>query len=164
MQTETINTCIEAGTTLILGIIGICITRYYSKHTQAIANETMMKQLFTEFNKRYDELNNYLAEIEQKYKEIDDLKNATKDGHDNYGAFLQQKVIDYFSLCAEEFYWYEHKKRIDPLIWKSWNAGMNYWYNEVETIKELWKKEIEANGKESYYIKGEIEFFKEKQS
>lgn len=164
MEQETINTCIEAGTTLILGIIGICITRYYSKHTQKIENEKMMKELFTEFNKRYDEINDHLVEIEQHFKTLAELEKAQSDIHENYGDFLKQKVIDYFSLCAEEFYWFHHKKRIDPIIWESWHSGMNYWYNEVPAIQDLWKKEIEANGKESYYITDETEFFVDKKS
>jgi hypothetical protein len=65
------------------------------------------------------------------------------------------------SQCAEEYFWYK-KKRIDDLVWDSWSAGMNYWYNhESGIIKELWKKEIEnKRGLKSYYINNGDEFFK----
>jgi len=139
--------------TLILGIVGIGITAYYSWHTKKIADEQMLKQLFTEFNLRYDELNDYLFQIDKEYRTKETLEQAENSRE------LKQKVIDYFILCAEEFYWYHHKKRIDPLIWKSWQSGMNYWYNKVPAIKELWDEEVKANGKESYYITDNVEFF-----
>lgn len=141
-------------TTLILGGIGLVITVYYSWHTKKIADEQMLKQLFTDFNERYDKLNDFLVLIENKYPTLDSL-NQAKDAD-----LLKQKVIDYFSLCAEEFFWYYHKKRIDPIIWASWQAGMKYWYNEVPTIYTLWEQEVKANGKQSYYITNEEEFFK----
>ena len=114
----------------------------------------MLKQLFTEFNSRYDAINNYLVQIEGEYPTLELLENAENSN------FLKQKVIDYFSLCAEEFYWFYHKKRIDNLIWNSWQSGMNYWYNNVPAIKSLWDREVETNGKESYYITNHVEFFK----
>ncbi len=139
--------------TIILGIVGIGITAYYSWHTKKIADEQMLKQLFTEFNQRYNVLNDHLFLIEQEFRTIELLNQAENSRE------LKQKVIDYFSLCAEEFFWYYHKKRIDTLIWKSWQSGMNYWYNEVPAIKALWEVDLKANGKESYYITDHVEFF-----
>lgn len=139
--------------TIILGLVGITITAYYSWHTKKIADEQMLKQLFTEFNQRYDVLNNYLFQIAQEYSTMDLLNQAENSRE------LKQKVIDYFSLCAEEFYWYHHKNRIDYKIWKSWYSGMNYWYNKVPAIKALWNEEVMSNGKESYYITNHVEFF-----
>jgi hypothetical protein len=139
--------------TIILGVLGITLTAYYSWHNKRIADEQMTKQLFTEFNLRYDALNNYLFQIAQDYPSLELLSKAENSKE------LKQKVIDYFSLCAEEFYWYHHKKRIDSLIWKSWQSGMNYWYNEVPAIKALWEEEVKSNGKESYYITNHVEFF-----
>lgn len=140
-------------TTLILGTFGIILTGYYSWHTQKLANEKMQKDLFTEFNKRYDALNEPLTQIEQNYSTLE-LLNQAKNPEK-----LKQKINDYFILCSEEFYWYHHKKRIDPIIWKSWQAGMSYWYNKVPTVKALWKQEILNNGKDSYYITDNTEFF-----
>jgi len=148
MDTTIIATCILGGT-------GIIITAYYSWHAKKIANEQMLKQLFTEFNKRYSDLNDSLVEIKENFSKIEDLTNSDREYE------LRNKVNDFFNLCAEEFYWCYHKKRIDPLIWKSWHAGMNDWYR-VPIIKELWKNEIKANGKDSYYINDKIEFFTDK--
>jgi len=139
--------------TIILGSIGIIVTFYYSKHTKKIAHEQLLKQLFTEFNSRYKEINQHLAYIEQNCPKLDELNKSEN------ATFLKDKVMDYFSLCAEEFFWHYHKKRIDPLIFNSWQSGMNYWYNNVPAIRSLWELEVKANGKLSYYITNEKEFF-----
>lgn len=139
--------------TIILGFVGSSIAALNYYYNWKLAKDKMNKELFTEFNNRYDKLNDYLYQIAQEYPTVellDKAKNSKK---------LKQKVIDYFSLCAEEFYWYHHKKRIDSLIWKSWHSGMNYWYNEVPAIKALWEEEVKSNGKESYYINNNVEFF-----
>jgi len=140
--------------TIILGAVSIILTAYYSWHTKKISHEQMLKQLFTEFNQRYDSLNSNLIEIEREYPTVKQFEEANN-------MELKQKVIDYFILCSEEFFWFYHKKRIDPLIWKSWQAGMNYWYNNVPAIKALWEKEVQTTGKLSYYITNKIEFFNE---
>jgi len=142
--------------TIVLGALGILITGYYSRHTKKISDEQLLKQLFTEFNERYSILNDHLKEVENKYKTLSELEKS-KDAD-----FLKKNVIDYFSLCAEEYYWYKHKKRIDKLIWVSWQSGMNYWYNKVPAIKDLWNIEVKENGKLTYYIEeGENGFFQE---
>jgi hypothetical protein len=140
--------------TIILGLIGLGITFFYSYNQKKISDDQMQKQLFTEFNRKYSKLNNTLNLIEIKYPTLD-LLNKADDA-----IKLKQDVIDYFSLCAEEFYWYHHKKRIDTLIWNSWHSGMNYWYTNVPAIKELWEQEVKTNGKASYYIIDDNEFFK----
>lgn len=142
--------------TVGLTIVGSLMTWYYSRATKKLANEQMAKQLFTEFNKRYAELNDFLNKIENKYPTMDELNKAEDSD------LLKQKVIDYFSLCAEEFYWYHHKHRIDKIIWVSWQSGMNYWYQNVPAIKELWHRELQTSGKQSYYINDGDEFFQEK--
>ena len=138
--------------TIILGFVGIGITLYYSLHSKKLAHDQMMKELFDEFNKRYSVLNNSLVEIETKYSTTEKLNSATNS------FSLKQAVQDYFNLCAEEFYWYHHKGRIDKIVWDSWQSGMIYWYN-VPSIKDLWEREIQLNGKESYYIVDKTEFF-----
>ena len=138
--------------TSIFGAVGIFITCYYSHNSKKIADEKMLKELFTEFNQRYNGLNKYLVEIEGKYNSIDLFNEA-----ENF-YIIKQKVIDYFNLCAEEYFWHKHKERIDPVIWESWQIGMNYWI-KVPTIKSLWKEEIKNNGYVSYYLNDEDEFF-----
>lgn len=147
--------------TIILGSVGILVTLYYSWQSKKLAHEQMQKQLFTEFNQRYNVLNDYLIEIELHYPTLELLKKTNNCTVEQQKVdMLKRKVIDYFSLCAEEFYWFHHKKRIEPLIWNSWQSGMNYWYKNVPSIKGLWEAELRLNSKESYYITNEVEFFK----
>ncbi len=139
--------------TIILGATGIVVTIVYSWQAHKLAHEQMQKQLFTEFNKRYDALKDSLVEIQTKCPTIEKL-NLHEDS-----VLLKRKVNDFFNLCAEEFFWWKHKKRIDDLVWASWQAGMNYWYNKLPAIKTLWKMEVESSGKKSYYITDKVEFF-----
>ena len=140
-------------TPIILGVIGYFITAYFAKSSKQIAKDNMMKELFKDFNSRYDKLNNNLVRLDKDKPSLEELKKIAD--YDEY----HQTIIDFFNLCAEEFYWYHHKKRIDPIVWNSWQKGMNYWYNNIPAIQQLWEKEIENDGKVSYYIIDRNEFF-----
>lgn len=139
---------------LILTAAGILLTYWHNRHARRLANEQMMKQLFTDFNERYGRLNDFLIEIQSNCPTLEELKL-----HKN-GVDLKKKVLDYFNLCAEEYYWYK-KGRIDETIWNSWQSGMNYWYRNVPAIHSLWDDEMKANGPQSYYIEDKNAFFKE---
>jgi hypothetical protein len=108
-----------------------------------------MKELFKEFNKRYDKLNGKLYFIIE-----------SQISHEEYSLTQLDKNVlyDFFNLCAEEFFWYK-KGRIDPKLWKSWNAGMNFWFSH-QVIKDLWLEEMKSKtGKTSYYLEKNEEFF-----
>ena len=113
----------------------------------------MMKDLFKEFNERYDKLNHSLHKIEKNCKKLSDLEDSPK---------LAYKLNDFFNLCAEEYFWYK-KGRIDKDIWSAWSDGMNDWYNNVEVIQNAWEAEIKNRGYTSYYIKKKDDFFKLRQ-
>ena len=115
-----------------------------------MGQDRLSKELFMEFNKRYDNINHRLYRIEKKCKSLKDLENESK---------LESKLNDFFNLCAEEYYWCK-KGRIDEFIWHAWSDGMNDWYNGVEIIREAWDKEIEKRGCKSYYIKQKNDFLK----
>jgi len=136
----------------IIGFFGLSITLVYNNFNRKMSNDKMQKELFTEFNVRYDKLNESLYKIQLECQTIDDIENNSE---------LKLKLMDFFNLCSEEFYWFYHKKRIDPMIWHCWQQGMNYWYNSVPVIKEMWKLEMNLSGKQSYYITNKIEFFKD---
>lgn len=126
-----INTIIATITPLVLGVVGLI----YTHKTKKISDDNIFIHLFQEFNKRYDVINNDLIKIVNK-SSIDELTIEEKT-----------VIIDYFNLCAEEFYWYYHKKRIDHIIWYAWAGGMKYYYHS-KIIRDMWKKEI------SYYEDG----------
>lgn len=136
-------------TTAILGGSGLLITYIYNRHNRKLANDKMHKELFTEFNKRYDALNDDLNKIVHTINTLEQL---------NHNEHLQSKLNDFFNLCAEEYFWYK-KNRIDDSVWKSWSSGMNYWYQASPVIKEAWKKEFSKNGYTSYYLKAGEHFF-----
>jgi hypothetical protein len=144
---------------VVTGSIGVavwCSTRVFNKNQSEIASHQLQKELFGEFNKRYDVLNGYLEKI-VKYDSLEELM----DKKPNKYPFLRNKLNDYFNLCGEEFYWY-NKGRIDEDLWKSWEVGMNSWYNNHKIIREAWKEEYDNFGYQSFYLKEDEQFFKEK--
>lgn len=114
----------------------------------------MQKELFTEFNKRYDEINNDLNNLGNatviEFRTIFTIEQNKK---------IKQSIYDFFNLCAEEHYWYS-KKRIPKKVWISWEKGMNDIYNRSEVIQTIWEEECKDNGHISYYINKKDEFFK----
>ncbi|SDD13589.1 hypothetical protein SAMN04488104_101618 [Algoriphagus faecimaris] len=138
---------------LIISLIAIWLTSRYQKHTQKLADDRMMKDLFTEFNQRYDLINNKLDIISKlSIEEWNGLK--AKDREKKEGV-----VIDFFNICAEEYYW--HKEgRINGNIWVSWNKGMNDIFNKSKVIQGLWAEECENEGYKSYYISHKNEIFR----
>ena len=147
---EIISSLINAGATILTGIIVAVVAFNYNRHSKKMEHDRMMKDLFKEFNKRYDKINHSLFEIEKKCKTLKDLEEHPK---------LKYKLNDFFNLCAEEYFWYK-KGRIDDGIWYAWSDGMNDWYNGVEIIREAWEAEIKKRDCKSYYIKHKNEFFK----
>jgi hypothetical protein len=137
-------------TTIILGITGILITLYHHWHLRRLNRDKMNKELFTEFNDRYNDLNDSLLDMVDKKLTLEALEK-----HPDF----KKDLIDYFNLCAEEYYWFR-KKRIDKKVWFSWYAGMNYWYSESEVIKEMWRREIQGEGYQSYYLNRGDNLFK----
>lgn len=125
---------IETIITIIIGYLGLL----YNLITCKIAKDKFFKELFIEFNSRFDNLNEAINEI------------STKKSH--WGIIDDQKykeaiVCDYLNLCAEEYLWYK-KGRIEPDVWKAWSAGMKY-YLSNPYIKEVYHKQKEERN--SYY-------------
>jgi len=141
--------------TVGLGLLVWFSTKEYNDTQTKLANDRLEKELFTEFNKRYDELNECLEEITSDFSSIQDLHNFER------GKYLRYKLNDYFNLCAEEYYW-SQKGRIDAKIWKAWEIGMNSWYTKYPIIQEVWKEELKEFKPQSFYIKRGDEFFKKK--
>ncbi len=141
--------------TLFLGIAVLLSTNKYNKNQSQIASHQLQKELFSEFNKRYDILNGYLEKITE-YKSLEHLMDKKRNKY----PFLRNKLNDYFNLCAEEFYWFNNG-RIDENLWKSWEVGMNSWYDNHSIIREAWEEEYENFGYQSFYLKENEQFFKE---
>lgn len=118
----------------VAAVIAGSLSFVYFVHTQKLEEIKLFKQLFTEFNQRYDSLNEPLYGIL----------------HGNSGDTLNDSQVstltDYFNLCAEEYFYYKHGY-IDSEVWKAWSNGMKLFFNNAR-IKKLWQEEKKT---ESYY-------------
>jgi hypothetical protein len=138
---------------LIISGIAIWLTNRYQRHTKKLANDKMMKELFTEFNQRYDKINNSLAIIAklsvEEWEELDKKQQTQNEG----------VIVDFFNICAEEYYWHS-QGRINGNIWSSWHKGMNDIYNQSQVIQNIWEVECKNDGYKSYYISKKDDIFK----
>jgi hypothetical protein len=100
---------------------------------QKLQEAKLFKELFDDFNNRYDNINDELDAIYQK-----------TEG----GITPEEKnlLVQYFNLCAEE-YVFSKKGYIYPDVWKSWKKGMEHYYKD-QLIQKLWEEESKQG---SYY-------------
>ena len=121
-----------------LTIIGAIAAFFYFWYKQHLEETKLFKELFTEFNRRYDGLNNRLNEIIRG-------DPTTKLKEDE-----RSLVFDYFNLCAEEHFF--HKAHyVDEAVWNAWRNGMAFFFNNPR-IRDLWNEECEsADERASYY-------------
>jgi hypothetical protein len=113
---------------VIAAILAFC----YFVQQQKLAEISLFKDLFTEFNRRYDALNDRLAKIEDSGAQMDPSDRQT--------------IVDYFNLCAEEYLFFA-EGYIHRAAWRSWCAGM-LWYFDREPFRSVWNEE---SGTNSYY-------------
>jgi hypothetical protein len=116
-----------AGIALILGVA-------YFLQQQHIEQARFFQELFTEFNRRYDILNNRL------------FGHLAQDAKTLFNAEQKQDFVDYFNLCAEEHLFHEAGYIYDD-VWKAWRNGMRQFRRDSRVL-DLWKKEYETG---SYY-------------
>lgn len=107
------------------GTVAIAIGFCYFVQQQKLAETTLFKQLFTEFNERYDRMNGPLAEVEKLQAPL-----TTED---------RQVVVDYFNLCAEEYLFYR-EGYIHDEVWRAWCRGMLH-YIEREPFATILAEE-----------------------
>lgn len=121
----------------IVGVLILYFGILYNILTYKISADKFSKELFNEFNKRFDDMNEGLNQI------IDPNHNSFR----TMGLIPKEQIIDYLNLCSEEYYWYR-KGRIDFLVWKSWKKGMIYYLKNpaFKAVVDDQRKE-----KDSYY-------------
>lgn len=108
--------------------LGFC----YFAQRQNLDELRLFKDLFVEFNTRYNDLNDYLLDI--RAGRIEDPNK------------IRKILIDYFNLCSEEFFFFR-LGHIHEDVWRSWCRGMLY-FIEHEKIRPIWDDEVKQN---SYY-------------
>lgn len=122
--------------------IGIVLSSIYFIQKQKLEELRLFSNLFDDFNSRYDALNedleNFINDKKAQGLTKDELKNNTE---------YYDTLIDYFNLCAEEYFYYS-EGYIYPEVWDSWKNGMKYYCDESSILEELWKEELKQD---SYY-------------
>ncbi len=92
---------------IILAAVAAYLAWRHNKLARELSNDNLQKQLFSEFNARYDNQNDLLQLVLNFSPiEIEEYRNAgleTKFG-DYSKAEIKFKINDYFNLCWEEYY------------------------------------------------------------
>jgi hypothetical protein len=130
--------------TMFTGCMAPLVAVYLGMIGHLVSHDSLFKQLFKEFNERYDAMNEKLGQLEHE---------QTRDAVHSRKA--RESVVDYLNLCAEEYLWYK-KGRIDEEVWTAWLAGMKEKL-AVPFIREVFDSEVNNAGT-SYY--GFVEYIK----
>jgi len=133
---------------IVIATAALLISWRFNESRKRITHDQMKKELFSEFNQRYNLLDDILLTINPK-ESYQELKIA-----DPEKARVLNKYID---LCSEEYFWYK-RGRLDEDIWKAWNTGMQYWYGYLNSLQDLW--EIKSGGgNTAFYLNEGKDFF-----
>ena len=116
----------------LLTMIGGLLSAAFVLQKQYLDELRLFHDLFKDFNSRYAKLNDALLGImkTEKVEEENEL----------------QAIVDYFNLCAEEYWWY-CAGYIPHEVWRSWCRGMLQ-YIENRPIRQHWDEEVTQG---SYY-------------
>jgi hypothetical protein len=125
---------VEHRPNLVLSIIGAIATFSYFLYRQHLSETKLFKELFVEFNARYDKLNNGLNKI------VDGSKQGELSENE------RELLFSYFNLCAEEYLFYT-AGYIDEFVWQSWCRGMNHFFGHPR-VRHLWDADCMTD---SYY-------------
>jgi hypothetical protein len=119
-------------TSVLLTVIGGLGSLGFYFHRRHAEDARFVKELLTDFNERYDKLNN-------------DLQSAIWRSA-QFEEETKLQFIKYFNLCAEEWL-FRRAGYIYEEVWDAWQKGMKQYASDPRVV-ELWKKE-EAT--DSYY-------------
>jgi hypothetical protein len=119
---------------LLVSAIGGVAAFTYFLYRQHLDEARLFKELFAEFNARYDALNDDLNTI--LFGPPEGLLSAGEREH----------LFSYFNLCAEEYFFYT-AGYIDRRVWESWYRGMKVFFKQPR-IQALWEQDCKAD---SYY-------------
>lgn len=125
---------LNLGSEILVAVLsGIFGTAFFFHKVHA-EDARFVKDLLTDFNRRYDKLNDELIL----------LLNMPNDKP--LSPHEELVIVDYFNLCAEEWLFYQAGYIWDP-VWNSWHNGMLQ-YAKLDCFKRIWDKEKSTN---SYY-------------
>jgi hypothetical protein len=117
-----------------LTVLGLPFTFVFFVQKQTLEETQLFKELFRDFNSRYDVINEDLNRIRT----------------DNTSPTLSPKDRDtlykYFNLCGEEFLYYK-LGFISEEVWCSWKRGMESFLR----CPRIWMEWAQDPGGDSYY-------------
>jgi len=114
-----------AGIDVMLAAVGGIWALAFFLQQRHAEDARFLKELMTEFNGRYNELNGPLQQAIWSQGDFSEEQRL--------------KFIDYFNLCAEEYVFWQ-KGYIDEPVWLAWRAGMAY-YGRDQRVRKLWESE-----------------------
>lgn len=117
---------------LIATTLGTALGSCYFAQKQRLEELRLFNELFTDFNRRYKEMNDRLTDI--------------RNGTDSCEPNTRKLLVDYFNLCAEEFLFFD-EGYIYPAAWRSWCRGMLDYLGH-DRIRRIWDDEVRSD---SYY-------------
>ncbi len=115
----------------LVGASAVLVHFLYVRHLE---ETKMFRELFTEFNARYDKLNERLNELVNREEQCP------------LGPRDRDLLFDYFNLCGEEFFFYR-SGYIPSEVWDAWRYGIQG-FIKVKCVRELLEKELNWR---SYY-------------
>ena len=123
----------------VLGLAGGIAATYAFFYKQSLDDTRFFRELFREFNKRFEEKNQAINDIRDR---------ASADARLVLNSADLDTLMDYFNLCAEEYLYFK-SGFIDPEVWDSWLAGMRH-FAACPKIRAVWENELRQQGN-AYY-------------
>jgi hypothetical protein len=119
---------------LLLSGMGLVAGLIYFVYRQNLDEAKLFKELFAEFNSRYNNMSEDLTLI------------CVGPADRALSASERQTLFSYFNLCAEEYFFFS-SGYIDQRVWDSWERGMKIFFQN-QRIQALWQEDGISN---SYY-------------
>ena len=115
-------------------VLGTILSSIYFVQKQRLEELKVFTELFRDFNRRYDSMN----------ERLNHLASAQAGALDSAD---QDCLYDYFNLCGEEYLYYR-TGYIVPVAWEAWKKGMEAYRASDSRVRKLWDEELMSG---SYY-------------
>ena len=110
---------------LAITVFGGVVSFFFVIQKQVTEDIRIFRELFTDFNDRYNQLNSKINHIANKDSELSE--------EDKYILF------DYFNLCGEEYLYYKQHFILEE-VWITWCKGISVFMQKPK-IRSLWDEE-----------------------
>lgn len=89
---------------------GGVITIFYTIQSQKREHDKLQRELFREFNERYDKLNSLLYEMKNKGYSLEHIENKLDE--ETLQRYIKA-LHDYFNLCSKEYFGLKNDELIE---------------------------------------------------